>query len=302
MKLIPIHQRDYHNHGFDKSKLPNIAAAGYISASLISKIRNPIRFLTMGETKTTDAMEWGNIVDCLYTTPELFAQFYKVLPQDAPKKPTSAQLEAKKPAPKTVEQINWWMTFEREAEGKTVLDYETYSKAQIAVKMLESHPVAAQIKHNSIKQAVLMGDAPPLLGLPPGSKCKGMMDFLPTSGSFADAITDLKTTNDLSDNLLHNTMFTFDYVPKLAFYKIIAEAAGYGPRNRAVMIWSRSSAPYDVVTREVSSNDLMFGQQIIMKRLEKLKAMTPNNIDPYLEKDVKPMKLHEWAINAYLNE
>jgi hypothetical protein len=68
------------------------------------------------------------------------------------------------------------------------------------------------------------------------------------------------------------------------------------------MIWSRSSAPYDVVTREVGSNDLMFGQQIIMKRLEKLKSMIPNNIDPYLEKEVKPMKLHDWAINAYLSE
>jgi hypothetical protein len=145
-----------------------------------------------------------------------------------------------------------------------------------------------------------MGGAPECLGLPEGCKTKAMLDLLPTEGKWQNTIVDLKTTNYISEAQMHNAMFDFDYVVKMAFYSIMAEAAGYGKRDKAILIWSGKQAPYEVVVREIV--DLEFGKSIVLKRIEKLKKMKLGDIQPYIDTEIKTIPLREWAIESYSNE
>jgi hypothetical protein len=300
MKNIQIKPQDYHRHGFDKGKLPNLASAGYISASLLSDVRNPIKFLSDVRKQETDAMQWGTLVDCLWTTPELFDEYYACLPDNAPRRPTEAQKNAKSPSVSSIQSIAWWEKWERESANKINIAPDVLGAAKKAVRMLDMHPVAAEIKACSLRQITLMGPAPAELGLPEGCKAKSMLDLLPTEGPWSNAIVDLKTTNYISETQMHGAMFDFDYVTKMAFYSIMAEAAGYGKRDRAILIWSGKQAPYEVVVREIV--DLEFGKQIVKKRIQKLMAMKPGDITPYIETEIKPMPLRDWAIEAYSRE
>ena len=297
MKQVPITPAQYHSLGFNRSKLPDIVAAGYVSASLLSKVRNPMRFLTSGEEKTTAKMHWGSLVDCLWTTPELFKQTYCMLPNDRPRRPTDIQINAKNPSQSTIDSIRWWNDWAKQSEGKIEISQDEYDEAMKAVAMLDRHPVARQIKDSSQKQVTLVGNAPECLNLPDGCKVKSMLDLLPMSGPYANSIPDLKTTNNLAENMIHNIMFTFDYVVKMAFYSIVAEAAGLGKRDRAILIWQRSEHPYDVVVRELP--DIQFGKQVVLKRIEALKKMRMGVIDPYIDSEIKPLRLKDWAIQEY---
>jgi len=300
MKNIEIKPKDYHMHGFDKSKLPNLVSAGYISASLLSEVRNPIKFLSDIPKIETDAMYWGSLIDCLWTTPELFDEYYASLPEDAPRRPTDAMKNAKNPSESSVKAVAWWNAWESKAQGKSIVSSDVLENAKKAVRMLEMHPVANEIKAHSLRQITLMGGAPECLGLPEGCKTKAMLDLLPTEGKWQNTIVDLKTTNYISEAQMHNAMFDFDYVVKMAFYSIMAEAAGYGKRDKAILIWSGKQAPYEVVVREIV--DLEFGKSIVLKRIEKLKKMKLGDIQPYIDTEIKTIPLREWAIESYSNE
>lgn len=299
MQTIKLTPEQYHSHKFDKSRLPDLANAGYISASLVAELKNPLNFLMSEPKKQTSAMNWGGLVDCLWTTPHLFGANYLVMPSNAPRRPTEAQKTAKKPTPASVKSVQWWEEFERQAMGRTVISEQDHHNALRACTMLDRHPIAKELKDASLKQLALMGPAPKELQLPEGAKTKSLLDLLPTEGRFVHCVPDLKTTNDLAENLLHNTVVTYDYVVKIAFYCIMAEAAGYGPRNTGALIWSRSVAPFDVKVRLIEPNDIMFGKSLIIKRLAKLQTMKPNVIEPFIESDLRSMKLQDWAINEY---
>lgn len=61
-----------------------------------SKWREPIKArdgsVSWFSLKGSEATEWGLMFDCLVLTPEQFNARYAVIPDNAPKKPTKAQL------------------------------------------------------------------------------------------------------------------------------------------------------------------------------------------------------------------
>lgn len=302
MKQIKINQQSYHGNRFDKTKLPDIKAAGYVSASLLSKVRNPIKFMKAEPDEETQAMYWGSLVDCLWTTPKLFNVFYAVLPEDAPRRPTEVQRKAVKQSPAAIKSIAFWDAWEKSTAGKCVVPADVLIEARKAVAMLKEHPISSEILANSQTQVVMMGKAPESLGLPEGVLAKGMMDMLPDSGRFTDYVVDLKTTNNLAENLVHNIMFQFDYVVKMSFYSILSEACGFGVRDKALLIWQNSKAPYEVKVRELGPNDIAFGKTIIRKRCEVLGKLDPNHIEAFYDTEIKEMPLKSWAIEEYNNE
>lgn len=297
MKRVHLTPEQYHQLAFHPSRLPDVVGAGYISASLLTKMRDPLSFLLgNGAVKQTAAMAWGSLIDCLWTTPELFDEQYIVLPADAPQKPTEAMLNAAKPSPASVERQNWWAAFSRRSEGKTTVPADEYHEALSAVSMLNQNALAHEIWQASEKQVALVGDNPIL----PGAKAKCLFDLLPMSGPFVDAIVDLKETNDVSERGLIGTIHTFDYVMKLAFYGILAEAAGFGPRPRGVLIWQNSSFPYDVHTREIDPHDMIIGRQVAINRCNTLTRLDARRLEQHFDVQLQTLSMPDWSRNSHL--
>ncbi len=299
MQRVNLLPSQYHELRFDPALLPDVAAAGPVSASILSKSRDPLSFLLSAPNgdKSTAAMEWGNLIDTLWTQAGQFDQIYIVLPEDAPQRPTQAMLDAKTSSPASVERQRWWKDFDARAEGKQTVSAADYDAAKSALAMLNANSLAREIWEASDKQVALYGNNP----IMPGTKAKCLFDLLPLTGPFNDCIADLKSTNDTSEHGLEKTMRTFDYTVKLSFYGILAEAAGFGPRKRGILIWQKSSWPYDVHVREIDPVDMEIGRQVAINRCNALAKLDRRHLDRHYDTSLKISSLPDFARTAMLN-
>jgi exodeoxyribonuclease VIII len=299
MKQQQLAPRQYHSLKFDISQLPDLKKAGHISASILSAARNPLK-MVLCQREETGEMQWGSLVDCLWTTPGQFAAEYAVLPEDAPRDVRGDKriMNAKKPSRDSLDAIKWWQGHDAANAGKTPIKQAQLEEAKMAVSMLNQNDLARQIWEQSQKQVALVGDSPYV----PEAKAKCLMDLLPMEGSFVDAICDLKTTGQMGEGQLLSTAFTFDYIFKLAYYGVLAELAGFGPRPRGVIIWQNASFPFEVKTRELPQTQMSAIRAIILRRHQKLASINPADMRPHFDTTLKETPLPDWAMNAYMQE
>lgn len=299
MKQATLTPRQYHELQFDVNKLPDLTKAGPISASILSAARDPLRMVLCQKAQTNE-MQWGSLVDTLWLTPALFASEYALLPEDAPRDVRGDKriMNAKKPSQDSLDAISWWNGWDAKTKGLTPIKQAELDEAKMAVSMLNQNDLARSILEASSKQVALVGDSPYV----PGAKAKCLIDLLPTSGPFVDAILDLKTTGQMGEKQLASTAFTFDYAVKLAYYGVLAEIAGLGPRPRGVLIWQNSSYPFEVKTREIPKSQMEIARQLIMGRHRKLQSINPADIRHHFDTTLREMPLPDWAMNAYASE
>lgn len=246
-------------------------------------------------------MNWGSLVDCLWTTPELFNAEYVVTPKDAPQRPTEAMLNAAKPSQSSIDRQRWWAEFSQRCEGKTVISAQMEEEARSAVSMLDQHPTANEVHHASKKQVAIVGENPVASG-----KAKCLIDLLPmASGWGADwskYIVDLKTSSDVSDYGMTSSIIKYDYVAKLAWYCMMAEAAGYGPRPQGILIWQNSLYPYDVHVRTLEEAVIDIGRRAVMKRIARMQEISRSRLVELMDVKIKPQVLPAWAEAAIMGE
>ena len=81
------------------------------------------------QTRTsTKAMDEGTLLDCLVFEPESFQDRFFIMPEGI-KKPTSAQINAKKPSAETLEQITAWESIQMKIGKRIVINKEQYDDA-----------------------------------------------------------------------------------------------------------------------------------------------------------------------------
>lgn len=68
-----------------------------------------------------------------------------VLPEDAPRRPTPMQINAKNPSPETVKAVQWWSDFNARAAGKVPLTAEEDTQSYRVLRSVREHPTAATL-------------------------------------------------------------------------------------------------------------------------------------------------------------
>lgn len=297
MKRLQLTPKEYHAIRFDRTKLPDLKAAGPVSASILSKSRDVLPFLLMPEKRETADMQWGSLVDSMYLTPKGFWDEYASVPRDAPRDVRSDKriMMAKKPSQDSIDAMAWWADFDKKNYGKIALQEDDFKDAEAAVDMLFKHPIAQEIHACSEKQVAMFGDSEFF-----GCQAKGLIDLLPMDGRFSDAIVDLKTTNDPSDHGFLGIIHKFEYQMKMAFYGILAEECGLGTRRRAVFIVQNSSMPFDVHVRELSLDDVDIGRQMAKNRVHMLTRMDCKRPELAYDLNIKTLTMRDWMRNSCL--
>lgn len=89
---------------------------------------------------STTAMDEGTLLDCLLFEPEKFGEKFFVVPGDAPKKPTKAQLGAKKPSAETIAQIAAYEEIQAQVKGRIIISQAQLTNAEYLQKCVQDSP------------------------------------------------------------------------------------------------------------------------------------------------------------------
>lgn len=141
--------------------------------------------------------------------PDDFARSYICVPDDAPKKPTKAQLEAVKPSEAAVYSIAWWDEFNESNKDKTILSADQYQECLDLRDCVWSDKTAAGLLRDGLaEQSHFVSDPETGLML----KCRP--DFHSTNG----IVIDLKFVRDASPNGFGRACANHRYDVQAAFY------------------------------------------------------------------------------------
>lgn len=95
-----------------------------VNNSLLNKVfmspRHAHHWLENDSKNDTDSMKKGRVIHSAILEPETFEDCYGIYPHEK-RRPTKSQLNAAKPAAKTIELIEWWENFDKENEGRETI-------------------------------------------------------------------------------------------------------------------------------------------------------------------------------------
>ena len=201
--------------------------------------------------KTTDAMTWGSLVDCLITAPDDFAAQFAVSPFDSFRTKDAKEWKA-----------------EKNESGVAIVTEDLITKAKQATQHLtETHEVAAEIINNSAKQVVMLNKIQTPFSDKP-INLKALADFVPNNKPY---LADLKTTNDFTPNGFAKTIAKYGYHVQASHYLDMWNAANPDDqRDRFLIIWQDSKAPYEVAISEIPQSDIFDGRDLFTHLLGKI--------------------------------
>lgn len=166
------------------------------------------------DEKASGDLNIGSAVHARILQPDLFPKLFASPPDEAPKRPTAKQREAKKPSPATLEAIAFWDEFDAQHAGKTLL-----SKRQAATAEACANGILRFLELNDLTRIIDPSRSwleTPLVWTEIGNlKMKAQVDIIDEDGW----IWDLKTiARGLSDSNIKATIFSRSYHWQAAHY------------------------------------------------------------------------------------
>lgn len=212
---------------------PEVASASGLRP-LIQKTPAHYHYASTHPSEPTPAMVLGSAYHCAVLEPDLFEDRYVVVPEDAPRKPSKTQREAKKPSAETIDAIAFWDEFE--ATGKIILSAADHDRLRFMGEAVHKHPEASGLLtvpgYNEVTMTYVDRET--------GVQCKLRTDrWVPAE----DILVDLKTTVDAAEEAFARSVASYLYHVQHAHYiEGVASLAESFPGG-----WSVSGAWDDTV-------------------------------------------------------
>lgn len=241
------------------------------------------------ERKRTDAMLLGSAVHTAVLEPDLFGEQYVRVPDDAPTRPTSRQINAKKPSAETLDAIAYWRNFEQDNAGKELLTAEQWRTAIEIRDAVHADPIARTIfAGGRAEQSVHAKDAATGLHI----KCR--IDYL---NDAAGLIGDLKTTDDASPADFGRHSANFRYHVQCGYYRrVMREAFGEAPPYW-VFVAVEKDPPYAIGVYFVDEEIASLGARLAERDLRRLaQALDSDQWPAYTTSQVSPLVLPGWYV------
>ena len=232
----------------------------------------------------------GGIVDCLLVGPNVTSR-YAIVPPNAPKRPNGRQIGAKKPSVETIDAINYWAEFDREARYRTVASQAQYEEAERIVDSLRTSPLNEGIFsrcHKAVATTVLFGEP-----------FKAEFDLWCDQ---ADHIMDIKTAQDVTPTGFGKAFINFGYNVQASLYLRIAEEIGR-PKRAFSFLCAKNSAPYTTANYVFSPHDNPDHEAIYTQTLGELEAAV-RTLGEGVANDFRPgnawhtLEIPRWAISG----
>lgn len=219
----------------------------------------------------TPAMQWGSLIDCLTTTPELadtelaFSEFENFRTKAA-QEWRDAQL----------------------ADGKIIVTADQLEEGRKAAAMLtQTCQRSAEIFAASKSQVIVAGRIC-------GANFKGLVDLAPEGSDF---LADLKTTSKFSLDGFSKQTAEFGYHVQAGLYLALWNAMfPDDQRSRFKLIWQDSEAPYEVAVTELHADEIDHGREYGMHLIRKVTSAAQANHWPMDFDEKEPLIMRPtWA-------
>lgn len=243
-------------------------AIGITKSGLMMLRKSPAHYwnwLNSESTPATDAMNLGTATHTLLFEPERWSKDIIVIPEDAPKKATKAQREAKNPSVEALASIQWWTDFEERCQMKCVINQDQYEQAKGMVNaVMACEDILPLLKHPSAKSELSINAIEKVDGI--DIKCKMRCDLLTEDGK---TILDLKTCVDSSYDEFSRTFMGQGYWMQAAHYMATARLAGV-PVERFIFIAVEKERPHCVSLYQLGDESLQRAYEIRRRLLKVL--------------------------------
>lgn len=265
---------------------------GLTKTGLMMLRKSPAHFwhwLNSEPEESSASMDLGTATHTLVFEPHKWQDEITVIPEDAPKKPTSVQRNAKKPSDETVAAIKWWDDFYAKATGRAIITAEQDALSRAMASAVRNHAdVIPYLTHPSAKAEMSIVCNEKVNGL--DIACKGRCDLITMDGT---TIVDLKTTQDASSEGFSKSFMSYGYWMQAAHYIAICRKMGL-PIERFVFIAVESSAPHSVALYELDAQSLDKAFAIRQRLMELLSDCIARNEFPAYQRGVKPLTIPPW--------
>lgn len=267
MKIHEVSSADYHS--LLRCNRANIFdEESYLSKSVLWELNDSSLFKWRYHPKefaSSPAIQWGSLVDCLTTTPELIEEEIRISPFSSYR---------------TKEAREW--RDECYALGKTVISQETFEEGVKASEMLlQTNFQSAEIFESSLKQVIIGARISEV-------QFKGLVDLAPEGKNY---LVDLKTTgSDFTLDGFGRTVANFGYHVQAGLYLALWNSTHpKDQRGRFKIIWQSSSPPYEVAVTELHPDDVKAGLKKALRLLAKLKHAAREDYWPMLAENENPI-------------
>lgn len=265
---------------------------GLTKSGLMELRKSPAHFwnwMNSPSGESTSAMNIGTACHTLVFEPHKWEEEICVIPADAPKKPTKAQLEAKEPSDKAIESITWWKNFEATKKGRATISAEDEIECRaIAAAVRGNDEVAKYLNHPSAKTEVSIVSVEKVKGL--DIVCKGRCDLITMDGT---TIVDLKTCMDASQEGFGKSFMSMGYWMQAAHYIAIAKASGMKV-ERFIFVAVEKNPPYCTALYELDAASLEKATAIRNRLMENLSDCIARNDFPAYQKGVQALSMPGW--------
>lgn len=269
------------------------AASNSFNKKIIEFSGSPLRALlsTMDKTETP-AMVFGSAFHAAILEPNNFEDRYCSVPEDAPRKPTSAQRNAKKPSDETIHAIKWWDEFDAETGGKRILkpdDFETLLEMR---DKTHEHPDVKDVFscHYSTELSIVRDHEPRVAK-------KARIDML------ANGILpiDFKTADDVSDDAIRRAIFDRGYFMQDAWYTDLLIDEGIQPAG-FIFFFCLKKPPFSVRAVELSEVDRELGRKRNKRAFEVYRKCAIEDHWPDYTTGIRSIGLPAWAYSQLEHE
>lgn len=278
MKIHEISSADYHS--LLRVNRENIFSPdSYLSKSVLWELQNSSLYkwrFHPKEFSPTPAMQWGSLIDCLTTTPELVEEEIRISPFSSYR---------------TKEAREW--RDECLALGKTIVTQEQFEEGVKASEMLlQTNFQSAELFESSLKQVIIGAKISEV-------QFKGLVDLAPENKEY---LVDLKTTGgDFTLDGFSKAIHSFGYHLQAGLYLAMWNSTHLNDkRHRFKFVWQSSNPPYEVCVTELHPDEIKAGLKQALRLLVKLKHAAREDYWPMLAENENPILTRPmWAMTDY---
>ena len=200
----------------------------------------------------SDDMRKGSLVDALLTPPFHLRETHKVIPDDAPSRPTSKQLNAAKPSDDTKKAIEWWAKFDEAAKGFDVISSAWLTNAEAIAKVLRADPDIGPILDRLTE---VSSQVPHFWNDDAGRPCRMLPDIITIDG----CVYDLKKARDARQKKFYWHAMDLGYDLQMAHIHLgFLDKYGCPPEEIGIIDYEWEP-PYDRSLSILNADDIAIG-------------------------------------------